>query len=302
MKNKRPDYPETFLSAKKIMHRKNGSTRLAQFSRIIPDSTITSDNQFISKLQEMNDRNSRSEKIIELLRKQLTESDAIHTKAFSIIAHDLRSPFHVILGSLELIRMKLADYQIDDLETYIGMASDTATRTLQLLDDLLHWTLSQKSEKSFNPVKLNLFKLVEDEIVCIILSAEQKLLSLSHSIAPDLNVTADLQMVKTILRNLIGNAIKFTNPGGRITISANERGHFVEIIVSDTGIGITQREQKRLFKIETMHSTSGTNNEHGTGFGLILCREFVEMHGGTLSVSSEPRKGSRFSFTLPHYI
>jgi signal transduction histidine kinase len=279
--------------------RKNGSIQTAN---IISDTIITSENEYLSKLKEMTDQNSRSVRTIEKLRKQLSESDSIHTKSFSIIAHDLRSPFHVILGSLELIRMKLADFHIDELENYIGMASDSATRTLQLLDDLLHWSLSQKAGKSFNPVKLNLLQVMEDEIGCLIFSADQKLLSINHLIAPDLNATADVQMVKTIVRNLISNAIKFTNPGGEITIYAAEGNKFIEIIVSDTGIGISPKEQKKLFKIETMHSTPGTNNERGSGFGLILCREFVEIHGGTLRVVSERGKGSKFIFTLPHYL
>lgn len=302
MKNKRPDFQETSIAPKKIMRRINGSNRSVQFSGIIPHATMASDNQFMSKMEEMNLRNSTSEKTIEQLRKQLTESDAIHTKSFSIIAHDLRSPFQVILGSLELIRMKLAEFHTDDFETYIDMASESATRTLQLLDDLLHWTLSQKSGKSFNPQKLNLHNLITVEIESLIFSAQQKLLSIKHYINPGLNVTADVQMVKVIIRNLMGNAIKFTNPGGEITIRAVEDKQFIEIIVSDTGIGISPEEQKRLFKIETLHSTPGTNNERGSGFGLILCKEFVDIHGGTLRVVSEPGKGSKFIFTLPHYL
>jgi signal transduction histidine kinase len=285
------------------MRRENGNTRSEQFSNVVSDTVIASDHQIMLKLPEMKVRNSKSENLIEQLKIKLTKSDTIHAQTISIIAHDLRSPFHVILGSLELIKMKLAEFHIDDLDTYIGMASDSAIRTLKLLDDLLQWTISQqKSDKILNPIKLNLYTLVEDEMAYLTFSSEHKLLSINHSIAPDLNVTADEQMVKTILRNLIGNAIKFTNPGDEIAISASECKQFVEIIVSDTGIGISKEVQKKLFKIETMHSTSGTNNEHGSGFGLILCKKFVEMHGGSLSVISEPGKGSKFIFTLPHYI
>jgi signal transduction histidine kinase len=109
-------------------------------------------------------------------------------------------------------------------------------------------------------------------------------------------------MVKTILRNLIGNAIKYTNNGGEITISATEGKRFIEIVVKDNGIGISPEAQRRLYKIHSFHSTTGTNNEKGTGLGLILCREFIEMHGGNIRIESEPGKGSKFKFTLPHYI
>jgi signal transduction histidine kinase len=107
-------------------------------------------------------------------------------------------------------------------------------------------------------------------------------------------------MVKTLLRNLIDNAIKYTNTGGEINISASERNQFIEIEVKDSGIGISNEVRKELLKIDAIHSTSGTNNDKGTGLGLILCKEFVEMHGGNMQIESEPGKGSNFKFTLPH--
>jgi len=117
-----------------------------------------------------------------------------------------------------------------------------------------------------------------------------------------MNITADFQMVKTIFRNLIGNAIKYTNNGGEITISASERKKIVEVVVKDNGIGISPEVKRELFTSKAFHSTTGTNNEKGTGLGLILCREFVELHGGKILMESESGKGSEFKFTLPHYI
>jgi signal transduction histidine kinase len=125
---------------------------------------------------------------------------------------------------------------------------------------------------------------------------------MSHSIDPGLNVVADLQMVKTILRNLISNAIKYTNDNGEITINALENKRDVEVIVKDNGVGISSENQRKLFKIEAFHSTPGTHDEKGTGLGLLLCKEFVELHGGNIRLESEPDKGTRFAFTLPHYI
>jgi signal transduction histidine kinase len=266
------------------------------------DTEPAPDNQFMSQLNELKVRNYALEKLTEQLNIKLAEVTATHSKFISIIAHDLRSPFHGILGSLELLKMKLEQYPVDDLQNYINMAADSAHTTLHLLDDLLDWTISQNREKNFHPVKLNLKKLTEGEIAGTLFMAQQKQLSINHSIAPDINVSADLQMVRTILRNLINNAIKYTNPEGIISIGASEGKRFVKITVKDNGIGISKEIQKRLFNMESLHSTSGTNNEHGSGFGLILCKEFVEIHGGSISIESEPGIGSRLMFTLPHYI
>jgi signal transduction histidine kinase len=183
-----------------------------------------------------------------------------------------------------------------------NMAYNSANNTLILLDNLLVWAVSQNKEKNFNPVKINLYELLGEEIESLNTSAKQKQIALNHSIEPNLNVTADLQMVKTILRNLISNAIKFTNINGEISINALEKQQLVEVAVKDDGIGVSSEAQKNLFRIDVFHSTPGTNDERGTGLGLLLCKEFVELHGGSIWIDSEPGKGSRFAFTLPHYI
>jgi signal transduction histidine kinase len=284
----------------------NGKKRSSGFSGpvgIEVDTNKASENYYMLQLKELKERNVHSEELVKQLGEKLIEVVTTNSKFISVIAHDLRSPFHSILGALELVRIKLEDHHYeDDLENYINMAANSAIRTLKLLDELLDWTLSQNAEKSFNPVKINLYELVMTEIVSIGFAAEQKKISLNHSIKNVLNVVADLQMIKTVLRNLIGNAIKYTNIGGNVSISASESGQFVEIAVRDNGVGISQEAQKRLFKIDTFHSTPGTDNEKGTGLGLILCKEFIEMHGGKIRIESEPGKGSKFMFSLPHYI
>jgi signal transduction histidine kinase len=284
----------------------NGKKRSSGFSGpvgIEVDTNKASENYYMLQLKELKERNVHSEELVKQLGEKLIEVVTTNSKFISVIAHDLRSPFHSILGALELVRIKLEDHHYeDDLENYINMAANSAIRTLKLLDELLDWTLSQNAEKSFNPVKINLYELVMTEIVSIGFAAEQKNISLNHSITNNLSVAADIQMIKTVLRNLIGNAIKYTNIGGNVSISASESGQFVEIAVRDNGVGISQEAQKRLFKIDTFHSTPGTDNEKGTGLGLILCKEFIEMHGGKIRIESEPGKGSKFMFSLPHYI
>ena len=261
-----------------------------------------SENDLLSRLQEMEDRNSNLEKLIEQRTKKLNEVVATNTKFLSIIAHDLRSPFCSILGVLEILKVRVNEFNKNEIDNYVDIAYNSANGTLNLLDNLLAWTISQNNGKNFKPVKINLLGLLKDEIESINTSARQKQITLNHSVAPNLNIAADIQMVRTVLRNLISNAIKYTNTGGKITISASERKQYVEIAVKDNGIGISFEARRNLFKIDGFHSKAGTNNEKGTGLGLLLCKEFIEMHGGDIRVESAQGRGSKFIFTLPHYI
>jgi len=266
------------------------------------DSREVSEKSIALRLQELEELNTHLEKLLEQRTTEIAEVIAKNSKFISIISHDLRSPFSSIFGVLQILKKSLNDYDIDEFEKYINIASDSANRTLNLLDELIAWAISQNKEKTFNPVKINLYEVIKTEIENISFSAIQKQIKLNHSIRSDLNVIADLQMVKTILRNLISNAIKYTNTGGEVSISASEGKQFVEITIEDNGVGISLEAQKNLFKIDTFNSTKGTNNEIGTGLGLLLCKEFVRIHGGKIRIESEPGQGSRFSFTLPHYI
>ncbi len=283
-------------------YRKNEGLESSYLPGTIPYTGKASGDGLMLRLKELEELNAHLEILVDRRTKELTSIAATNAKFISIIAHDLRSPFASIIGVLEILKVSLNQQNMNDIENYIDIAYNSANRTLILLDNLLAWTISQNKEKNFNPVKINLYELLIEEIENITTSARQKQISLNYSIAPDLNVTADLQMAKTIIRNLISNAIKYTNSGGEIAISAIEGNEFVEISIKDNGIGISPEIQKNLFKIEAFHSTSGTNNEKGTGLGLVLCKEFVELHGGKILVESEPGKGSEFKFTLPHYI
>jgi signal transduction histidine kinase len=280
----------------------NAITELSGLSAVISDTGKAKENSFRLRMQEKEELNAYLKKLVDKHSEKLTEIGATNSKFISIIAHDLRSPVISILYALEIVKKSLNNHTKSEIENSIEMASICANNTLNLLDDLLTWTISQNKESSFNPVKIKLCELVGDEIESINALAKRKQITLMHSITPDLNVTADLQMVKTILRNLIGNAIKYTNTGGEITISASAGKQWVEIAVNDNGIGISSRARQKLFKIDEFHSSAGTHDEKGTGFGLLFCKEFVEMHGGNIRIESEPDKGSKFTFTLPHYI
>jgi signal transduction histidine kinase len=262
----------------------------------------TSEKHLRIKLHELEELNANLEKLVDQRSRKLNELVTTNGKFLSIIAHDLRSPFSSILSILELLKLSLKSSSIGEIEKYVDIVYDSANNALKLLDELLIWVISQNKEKSFNPVKINLYELLSEEIEIMIVTAWQKQISMKQSISPNLNVTADIQMIKTILRNLISNAIKYTNTNGVISINAVRSKQFIEVAVIDNGIGLSSEAQKSLFKMDTFHSTAGTNNEKGTGLGLLLCKEFVEAHGGNIWLESEPGKGSRFAFTLPEYI
>jgi signal transduction histidine kinase len=299
---KPPFFLQNTKQAKNTANRKNGNSKPSDKSGVMADATRVSDEQYILRLQEMAELNVHLESIVNQQAKEIAEIAATNSKFVAIISHDLRGPFTSILGVLELLRTNLNDYDVDKIKKFIDLAADSANSTYALLESLLAWTVAQNKELSFNAVKINLRELVKEEIASCKVSVLQKQLMLRYSIRPDLNVSADLQMVKTIFRNLIGNAIKYTPTCGEIIISASENKQFVEIIVSDNGIGISPEEQKKLFKINMFHSTAGTNNEQGVGLGLLLCKEFIELHGGNIMVKSECGKGCQCIFTLPHYI
>jgi signal transduction histidine kinase len=279
----------------------NASPKVRGRSTILPSTGEASGNHFMMELQKMEEINAYLENLVKKQTKELSEVAAINTKFISIIAHDLRSPLNAILGILNVLKISLRNCDPNEIETHINIASTSAKKTLNLLESLLTWAISQNKNYSFNPVKINLRKLLRDEIENIKISAKQKQITLNHSISPNLNVNADPQMVKSILRNLISNAIKYTNTGGEITVSASENEPFIEIVIRDNGIGISFEAQKNLFKIYGLHSKVGTHHEKGAGLGLLLCKEFVERHCGDIQIKSEPGKGSEFKFTLPQY-
>ena len=294
--------PDNLKSFKNIDENISESSKSIDLSGVIASNSNKTENHLLLRLQEMEELNAYLEKLVEKSTRKLNDSVATNTKFLTVIAHDLRSPVSSILSVMELIKVSLNYNKLNEIDNFINIAYKSANTTLSLLDDLMEWAISQTTEKSFNPVKINLHWLVNQEIENIDASAKQKHILLNHYIEHDLNVAADLQMVKTILRNLISNSVKYTKTGGEITISASESNQFVEITVKDNGIGISQETQGNLFKIDEVHSTTGTNNEKGTGLGLLLCKEFVEIHGGNIRIESEPGNGCEFKFTLPHYI
>lgn len=260
------------------------------------------ENKLLLRIKEMEEFNHTLQNIIKEGKAHLAEVETANAKFMSIMAHDLRNPFQVIIGILDILSLNLESYSYPEIDHLIQVAMKASNGTLALLENLFTWSVSQNIEKKFNPVKINLYEIITAELELVHTSAILKQISLTHSIKPDAYATADFEMVKTIFRNLIGNAIKYSNTRGSISIAAREIDQFVEIEIIDNGIGISMKNLKNLFRIDALHSTMGTNNEHGTGFGLLFCKEFVEIHGGEIWVESERGKGSIFKFTLPQYI
>lgn len=242
----------------------------------------------------------KTEQILKEQDNQLRELISTKDKLFSIIAHDLRSPFNSILGFSDLLIDSTECNDIEETKQFAKIINTSTSNTLVLLDNLLEWANTQSGKNKFTPVTLN-FKPIIKEIFDILNStAEIKNISLNYKESIQVDVFADENMLKTILRNLISNGIKFTNTNGQIDVYALQKQNFIEITVSDNGVGMNEEIQNNLFKIDKKVTTSGTLNEKGSGLGLILCKEFVEKHGGKIRVKSELGKGSSFIFTLPY--
>lgn len=229
---------------------------------------------------------------------QLKELVATKDKFFSIIAHDLKSPFNSILGLSEIIKSDARYLEMATIEQYAGIIYSTSNNTYKLLENLLDWARIQQSQMPFQPTSLILKNIANDIIELLIEKANSKMIAIINYIPENLIVMADKNMLSTILRNLISNALKFTSTNGKVGIKAISKGNTIEISVEDTGTGIKQEDISKIFKIDSSFSKRGTENEKGTGLGLLLCKEFVEIHGGNIWVESEEGKGSTFYFTI----
>jgi PAS domain S-box-containing protein len=239
----------------------------------------------------------KSEVSLKESEQQLKELNTTKDKLFSIIAHDLRTPFTNIIGLTGLLIDNSIDFE--ESEKYIKILNSSAKNTLILLDNLLNWAKSQTGQLIFKPEKIIISNVIQEIIALNKLHSDTKSISVSYTSSNDLEVFADVNMLRTVLRNLISNAIKFTNTGGHVNIKSILKNNHVEISISDNGIGMNEEKHKFLFEIISNTTTLGTANENGSGLGLVLCKEFVNKNGGTIWAESEEGKGSCFKFTLP---
>jgi PAS domain S-box-containing protein len=231
--------------------------------------------------------------------KKLQKLNVTKDKFFSIIAHDLRNPFQSILGFSDLLTRNYNDFDDDKKREFIGLIYESSEHAHNLLENLLQWSRTQMDSIKYNPSMQSLSRIVDDTMHVLNASLKKKGLTFTSQVDVKQSVYIDKNMVETVIRNLINNAIKFTPSGGKITISSTDKNKFLEVSISDTGVGISPELLPRIFHFEEFHTTAGTEGELGTGLGLIICHEFIKKHGGDISVRSEPGKGSVFSFTLP---
>jgi len=248
----------------------------------------------------------KSEEKFRILVTDLSENEnrlkdlvATKDKFFSIIAHDIRSPFNSILGFIDLIQNQYDVIDDSEMKNYLKLIEDDVNRTLKLLDNLLEWAKIQTGKISFQPGFQRLLPIIENVEEALKSGLILKQLRLMHNISDQMEVFADTNMLNSILRNLVSNSIKYSHPGGRITIDAESKNDWIEFSISDTGTGMNEETRNKLFVINGQISAPGTANETGSGLGLILCKEFVEKHKGTIWVESFKGIGTKIIFRIP---
>jgi PAS domain S-box-containing protein len=232
---------------------------------------------------------------------RLKELNATKDKFFSIIAHDLKSPFNNIVVLSNLLVEQVQSNDKENIEEYAGLISSSTQQAMSLLVNLLDWSRSQTGRLVCTPEYIDLVSVVNETEALLSESLRQKSIMLKKELPRTLLAHADKVMISTVLRNLVSNAIKFTRPNGQIIISSRKTETELSISVIDNGVGMNEETLGKLFRIEESISTKGTDNERGTGLGLILCREFIEKHNGRIRAESEPGMGSVFTFTIPGF-
>jgi PAS domain S-box-containing protein len=250
-------------------------------------------------MRDITDR-KKAELEIKLKNEELQKANAEKDKFFSIIAHDLRSPFHVFLGYTRIMVDDLDTMTLEEIRKIVVNMQKSATNMYGLLENLLEWSMMQRMVIAYTPKSIPLALKIKGSIEFITGSMQKKEIEIIYDIPEGLSVFADVQMVESMIRNLISNAVKFTPKGGRITVLAKKiKGNFIEVAIRDTGFGMNKELIGKLFKLDEQTGRKGTEGEPSTGLGLIICKDFVEKHGCKIWAESEEGKGSTFCFTLP---
>jgi PAS domain S-box-containing protein len=277
---------------------KNGSTLTCN----VTTSSVFDENQnlvfFISHVQDITDKKN-AERILLERKEELQRLNAEKDKFFSIIAHDLINPFSSIVGFSDLLIEEVHEKRYDIIEKYSEIIQASSQRAISLLMNLMVWSRSQSGRMDYQPLYFEMADILKEVVLLFSDSAKQKAITVITETPSQARVFADRNMINTVLRNLISNAIKFTKNGGAINITVTDNQDKIAVSVCDNGIGLTKERMEQLFHLDTNSSTPGTENEEGTGLGLILCKEFIQKHDGKIWVESEIGKGSCFKFIIP---
>ncbi|MCK5170882.1 MAG: cyclic nucleotide-binding domain-containing protein [Bacteroidales bacterium] len=284
------------------------------FHKIIEDNIEVSKAVLKALIKRLRDNNILEERLtqnslkierqrdeLDKQKKELEELNATKDKFFTIIAHDLKNPFNTVIGLSELLVERYDTYDSYKIKEFIRQINKFSNDAYNLLEDLLKWAKSQTGRIEVKPEKVDVFELAIENINFFQRQAEKKGVKIDTNVEMGLLAFIDRNMICTVLRNLISNSVKYTNPGDIINIEANSINEHIEIFVTDTGIGIPEKNLEKIFKIDSNISTQGTADETGTGLGLIISREFVEKNGGTINVKSKEGNGTQFMFTVPIY-
>ncbi|MBN2639338.1 MAG: PAS domain S-box protein [Bacteroidales bacterium] len=240
-----------------------------------------------------------AERELEKKTQQLKESNAAKDRFFSIVAHDMRNPFNALIGFSELLENEVIDNKNDNIKHYSSMINKTLLKSYEYLNNLLEWSRLQLDKIEFKPETLNLKLLIEETADMLNAQSESKNIVVQHKIPGNINIIGDKNMLKTVLMNLTSNAIKYSHSNNRILITAKILKNHVVVFITDNGVGLRPEEKEKIFRIEEIYSTKGTNNEAGSGLGLILCKEFIKKHHGEIGVESQFGNGSTFWFKIP---
>ena len=261
------------------------------------------------KIKYMNFKLQSKNEIIEKQNDKLEIMNIEKDKFFSIIAHDLKNPLGTFKNLTEMMYDMPNNFTEDERQGFMKMMKESADNVYSLLENLLEWSRSQRGKITFNPVEINFHDLVRLTINTLNPTAQKKQITLLNNVSQNFIMLADPNLLNTVIRNLISNAIKFTLQGGTVEIGAkkiklsddlesSDNYNEIQIYVKDSGVGMSEEVKNKLFRIDENITTQGTSGEKGTGLGLILCKEFVEKHNGKIWVESEVGKGSTFWFSL----
>ncbi len=281
-----------------LLHIEENESQLIAQSRKLAEVVEELNAQHVEILQQKTTLDELNNKLSQQ-NQSLIELNATKDKFFSIISHDLKSPFSSILGFSELLATEYYEMDNDEIYKIILHVNNSTQQTYKLLDNLLEWSRSQSGTIVYTPVNLSLEGIISETINMSKNAAASKFISINCHLEKQFVVYADKEMLSAILRNLLNNAIKYTNRNGVVSVDAKLQDNNVLNSISDSGIGMSESLRNQIFKITEKVSRPGTEMEKGTGLGLILCKEFVEKHGGKIWVESQSGKGSCFKFTMP---
>lgn len=236
---------------------------------------------------------------LEKTEKELRELIAMKDKLFSIISHDLKNPINTILNFSKLIERNFEKYNAQKIKRYNQFIQNSSESINKLLENLLIWSHRQREKQHMLIEILDVFNIADDTVRLFASAAGTKKIDLCNKILQGTTAIGDKEMTATIIRNLVANAIKFTERNGNVTIDANTRDDMLVVSIADTGIGMSKEKRDNVFKPDHSSSTVGTDGETGTGLGLLICKEFIEKQNGDIWVESQPGLGTTFFFSMP---